>query len=577
MGIFTKNRKSLWKEKLKYIGETDITKVKERIRERLVFCGVNEDVLEQVREAKTILEPYKEEMVAQFYKRLTSVEHLNNIIEEHSTAERLSRTLRIYIEQFLEAKVDEDYIRSRVVVGQVHSRIHLTAEHFIAAHHFVMQMMTTILMQNLRHKPQRLMDYTLAIQKFAAFDQQLIVEVYMEDTFKGFLFGISDMLNNTTEIDSVKQLLMGTDRNIEDTHSVTAATEEMSASIQEVASHSVKVAEGTDEAVQSAEQSKEVIDNALRDIQQVGHVYQEVMAKVNQLDKEIENTQEIIHIIMGIADQTNLLALNASIEAARAGEQGKGFAVVASEVRKLSEHTKEQIQRITENMETLLQVSGEVTTQINDTGQLVEKSVDGAEYAGEELVSIVSTMQKINEEISEIAAMSEEQTATIQDISERNNNIYEQSLHSKEIVRLTAQNLLDLSKEMEHYRNTFFEINIRMNVKDIVRVSITDHLLWKWKVYNMMLGIEDITTDQLTSHHACRLGKWYYSDLPASITNKDVFQRLEAPHRRVHECAKEAVECYNRGDIAGAERAAANLEEASEEVVQLLTQLEKEL
>lgn len=577
MGIFTKNKQSTWKEKIEYIGETDITQVNERVRERLTFCGVNEEVLAQVREAKSILAPYKEEMVDAFYKHITSIAHLDHLIQEHSTVERLSQTMNQYIEQLLEAKVDEEYIHSRVVVGQVHSRIHLTAEHFIAAHHLLLQMMTSILMENLRHKPQRLMDYTIALQKFAAFDQQLIVEVYMEETFKGFLFGISNMLDDMTQIDSAKQLLMKTDQNIEETHSVTAATQEMSASIQEVAAHAVRVAEGTDEAVQSAERSKDIIDDTLNDIQRVGRVYQEVTDKVNQLDKEIENTQEIIHIIMEIADQTNLLALNASIEAARAGEQGKGFAVVASEVRKLSEHTKEQIQRITTNMETLLSVSGEVTDQIHDTGELVEKSVTGAEYAGDALVNIVSTMQNINQEISQIAAMSEEQTSTIQDITERNNNIYEQSLESQEIAKLTAKNLLDLSKDMEQYRNTFFDINVHMRAIDIVRVSKTDHLLWKWKVYNMMLGLEDIPTERLTSHHACRLGKWYYSDLPSFITNKESFQRMETPHKQVHEYAKAAVECYGKNDIAGAERAAKKLEEASQEVVQLLTKLEKEL
>lgn len=59
MGIFTKNKQSTWKEKIEYIGETDITQVNERVRERLTFCGVNEEVLAQVREAKSILAPYK--------------------------------------------------------------------------------------------------------------------------------------------------------------------------------------------------------------------------------------------------------------------------------------------------------------------------------------------------------------------------------------------------------------------------------------------------------------------------------------------------------------------------------------
>lgn len=56
----------------------------------------------------------------------------------------------------------------------------------------------------------------------------------MEETFKSFLFGVSDMLNHMTQLDTTGQLIKGMDIQIEESHSVSAATEEMSASILEV-------------------------------------------------------------------------------------------------------------------------------------------------------------------------------------------------------------------------------------------------------------------------------------------------------------------------------------------------------
>ena len=576
MSIFTKKTKS-WNEYMKFSSATDISQVGERAKERLNFFSLDQDTLVHVKEAAVILSPFKEKMIEQFYGKIQSVEHLQKIIVQHSTFDRLRGTMEKYLDQFLNAEVNDEYISTRIIIGQVHSRINLTAEHFISAHHLLIQFMMSVLIDKLHQNPDRMMKVILAVQKLAAYDQQLIVEVYMKETFKSFLFGITDMLDETTGIDATKQLISSMDELIEETYSVTAATEEMSSSIQEVARYSVKVSERTDEAVQSTEDSKRVVDEALGDIQKVGHVYEEVVKRVGQLDQEIEHTQDVVKVIREIAEQTNLLALNASIEAARAGEQGRGFSVVASEVRRLSEHTKDQITQITSNMDSLQKVSNQVIQQIKQTGKLVEQSVIGAGYAGDALMKIMTMMQDVNESTAQIAAMSEEQTSTVIEIAERNTIINKNSVHSQEIAKQTAKTIFEISNQMDDYRKSFFDFNIKLNSKDIVRVAKTDHLLWKWKVYNMILGVGTIEPQEVTSHHVCRLGKWYYGDLPVQVKNKELFKRLEEPHREVHHYAKLAVECYAKDDLVGAEVAFEQLERASNNVIALLTSLESEL
>ncbi|MCS7463168.1 methyl-accepting chemotaxis protein [Paenibacillus doosanensis] len=576
MNFFSQKTKS-WTEYLDHARATDISAVGERVKERLAFMGVNRDTLTHIKEAAHILYPHKSEMINQFYESITSVDHLQKIIVQNSTLDRLRQTMETYLEQFLQAEVNQEYVMTRIIIGQVHSRIHLTADHFITAHQLLIQIMTAVLMDKLHHKPDRMMQSVLAVQKLATFDQQLIVEVYMEETFKSFLFGISDMLNHMTQLDNTGQLIKGMDKQIEESQSVSAATEEMSASILEVANHAVKVAEGTDEAVQSAEQSKRVINQALNEIQQVGLVYAEVLNQVNGLNQEIGHTQEVVKIIKEIADQINLLALNASIEAARAGEHGRGFSIVATEVRKLAEHTKEQIDQITTSMSSLQKVSNQFTKKIGETGRLVEESVNEAQVADTELQKIVAAIQGINETTTQIAAMSEEQTSSVMDIAHRNSIIFDHSSDSQEIARQTAKIVFELSRQMEAYRNTFFSINVKLSYKDTIRVAKTDHLLWKWKIYNLLLGLETIPLEQVSSHENCRLGRWYYGELPARIKSQSAFKQLEEPHKAVHHYAKQAVERHEAGDKTGAQAAFEQLQTASALVVKLLSQMESEL
>lgn len=574
--VFFINKSNKWDQYIN-ASETDLPKVGERAKERLSFLGVDQETLNRVKQSANILAPFKKEMIDKFYGRIQSEHIFNQLIVQHATVDRLREKIEQYIDQFLEAEVDQHYIVTRIKIGEYNSRINLTAENFVAAHDLLIQIMTTILMEKLHRHPKRMIESVVAVQKLAAYDKQLIVEVYMENTFKYFLNEVSDMLNDMMSLDTIKQLLSNMQKKIDETHSVTAATEEMSASIHGVANYAVEVAEGTDEAVHSAEESGKVVDETMEDIKQVGHVYGKIVKNVEQLNQEIDYTQDIVRIIKEIADQTNLLALNASIEAARAGEHGRGFSVVASEVRKLSEHTKEEIVKIIANMESLQNVSLEVIEGIDETEKLVEKSVVGAESASEALISIVEMMKGINESTSQIAAMSEEQTATIVDIASRNASIYDNSVESQEISKRTAKTFFEISNKMDTYRKKFLNINVKLTSKDILKVAKTDHLLWKWRVYNLILGIGTIDSKEMISHKECRLGNWYYGDLPNHVKSKKTFKDLEQPHMKVHQSAQLAVKCFEMNDPIGIEKAFEELEKYSEIVLGLLTDLEKEL
>lgn len=192
----------------------------------------------------------------------------------------------------------------------------------------------------------------------------------------------------------------------------------------------------------------------------------------------------------------------------------------------------------------------------------------------EKMQSIIESMESINNDTSEISAMSDEQSEAIKSINNQNLEMYEISSKSEELSSETARVIYELSIQMDEYRHTLLETNIKLNTKDIVRAAKTYHLLWKWRIYNMLMGLTTVDASQVSSHEGCRLGQWYHSDLPESIKRNPAFNKLDASHKQVHYYAKEAAEQYQKGYLDSSYESLQKLEQASEVVLSLLSELE---
>jgi methyl-accepting chemotaxis protein len=250
---------------------------------------------------------------------------------------------------------------------------------------------------------------------------------------------------------------------------VAAAVEEMARTVTENAQGATKTSAMAMENAHIAEEGGQVVQETVQKMGDIAKVVEETAINIQKLGESSQAIGEIVSVIDDIADQTNLLALNASIEAARAGEQGRGFAVVADEVRKLAEKTVDATKEIASQITGIQKETASAVEAMNLGTKEVESGMQLAQSAGEALEKVLTSSNDVTQMITDIAAASEQQAATTEEISKNVIGISHatsESTHQVEAVAGTTEELTALTEQLSQLMAKF---KVDVGVKKLLR------------------------------------------------------------------------------------------------------------
>ncbi|MBP3960627.1 DUF3365 domain-containing protein [Gemmata sp. G18] len=218
---------------------------------------------------------------------------------------------------------------------------------------------------------------------------------------------------------------------------ISTGAQEQASSLEETASTLQQITSTVKQNSDSAQQARQLASSSKEVAEKGGQVVGSAVGAMSEINQSSKKIADIITTIDEIAFQTNLLALNAAVEAARAGEQGRGFAVVASEVRNLAQRSAT--------------AAKEIKGLIEDSVKKVDAGTELVNRSGSTLGEIVTSVKRVTDIITEIAAASKEQSTGIDQVNKavsQMDTVTQRNAAQTEEMSATAQTLTSQADQL---------------------------------------------------------------------------------------------------------------------------------
>jgi methyl-accepting chemotaxis protein len=361
---------------------------------------------------------------------------------------------------------------------------------------------------------------------------------------------------------------------IRDTTQLTGKMATLAAGVTEAIQEVSTIASDASNAMNLASNAMLHGTDATREValssQRIGTSFSHMEASVAQLTGAASQINQFVSTIDGLAKQTSLLALNANIEAARAGDAGRGFAVVASEVKALSVQTQKATDDIRMRIERLESFVAEVVAGINEGQSLATRSIASSEDAERKITELRMTIDDNARNIGQIADVLRNESALIHEIMK----------NSEEIAAISDKSSTFANAVIASVRSSeaiiteqFADLEPRQIRNYVLQRAKSDHLLWKKRLSEMLVGINSLNASELGDHKQCRLGKWYEQVNEPDLQRHPAFRALLPVHELVHRHGRQAAVLHAEGDRNGALAAVDRMEAASIDVLKYLDAL----
>lgn len=228
------------------------------------------------------------------------------------------------------------------------------------------------------------------------------------------------------------------------------ATDKLSTSFGDMAGRAndvVNMATGAqrDESRAGVDEVREIVSELLVQVQRTSESTQETAEMLSKIEIDLQNVEECMAEIEGIANRSRMVSLNGQIEAAAAGENGHGFAVVASETGDLATNVSEVSHRIRGVVD---QMSQSIRKSFDRTRSRVTADQDAIKNCEQRVEEMLTSLDEYQQEL-------ERNLESTKSSSDELASAISQSVMTLQFQDSVSQRMHHVTETMNEIRETF--------------------------------------------------------------------------------------------------------------------------
>ena len=153
---------------------------KPELEERLAFLQLDHADRELLGELEPLLERHADRFVGAFYRHLLSFGTTRRLLSDPAVKERLLGKQREYLLSLSSPELDDDYVRERVRIGEVHERIGLEPRWYLGAYAHYFSLLAPVVCESYHADPERGQRLLTALVRLLLFDATFAMDSYIE-------------------------------------------------------------------------------------------------------------------------------------------------------------------------------------------------------------------------------------------------------------------------------------------------------------------------------------------------------------------------------------------------------------